>query len=60
MEYRNQNVDMVPVDLSDKFSLASLTHLVLFLEDNLILFLDFMLFFFQISLFIDKMQVDTR
>jgi len=26
-------VDIVPVDVSDKFSLASPTHLVLFLED---------------------------
>jgi len=39
-------VDIVPVGLSDKFSLASPTHLVLFLEDILILFLDFMLVFF--------------
>jgi len=41
----DQNVDIVPVDLSGKFSLASPTHLVLFLEDILILFLDFMLVF---------------
>jgi len=38
-------VDIVPVDLSDKFSLTSPTHLVLFHEDILILVLDFMLVF---------------
>jgi len=53
-------VDIVPVDLSDKFSVTSPTHLVLFHEDILILFLDFMLVFFQIPLLIDKMQVHTR
>jgi len=53
-------VNIVPVDFSDEFSLTSPTHLVLFPEDILILFLDFMLVFFQISLLIDKMQVHTR
>jgi len=53
-------VDIVPVDLSDKFSLTSPTYLVLFPEDILILFLDFMLVFFQIPLLIDKVQVHTR
>jgi len=53
-------VDIVPVDLSDTFSLTSPTHLVLFPEDILILFLDFILVFFQIPLLIDKRQVHTR
>jgi len=53
-------VDIVPVDLSDKFSLTSPTHLVLFPEDILILFLDFMLVFSQILLLIAKIQVHTR
>jgi len=47
-------MDIVPVDLSDKFSLTSPTQLVLFPEDILILFLNFMLVFFQIPLLIDN------
>jgi len=53
-------VDIVPVDLSDKFSITSPTQLVLFPEDILILLLNFMLAFFQIPLLIGKIQVYTR
>jgi len=53
-------MDIVPVNLSDKFSLTSPTQLVLFPGDILILFLNFMLVFFQIPLLIDKIQVHTK
>jgi len=45
---------MVLVDLSDKFSLTFPTHLVLFPEDILILFMDFMLVFSKFHCLLTK------